>query len=55
MITLRNGSEEGDELILRSNIAEMRASSVSLMPEDLEQSLSKQDLADVIAYLRGGT
>ena len=55
MITLRNGSEEGDELILRSNIVEMRASAVSLMPEDLEQSLSKQDLADVIAYLRGGT
>jgi hypothetical protein len=24
------------------------------MPEDLEKSLSKQDLADVIAYLRGG-
>jgi len=55
MITLRNGSEEGDELILRSNIVEMRASSVSLMPEDLEKSLSKQELADVIAYLRGGT
>jgi putative membrane-bound dehydrogenase-like protein len=55
MITLRNGSEDGDELILRSNIVEMRASSVSLMPEDLEKSLTKQDLADVIAYLRGGT
>jgi putative heme-binding domain-containing protein len=55
MITLRNGSEDGDEHILRSNIVEMRASSVSLMPEDLEKSLSKQDLADVIAYLRGGT
>ncbi len=55
MITLRNGSDEGDELILRSNIVEIRASSVSLMPEDLEKSLSKQDLADVIAYLRGGT
>lgn len=55
IITLRNGSEEGDDVILRSNIAEMRASAVSLMPEDLEQSMSKQDLADVIAYLRGGT
>ncbi len=55
MITLRNGSEEGDELILRSNIVEMRASSVSLMPEDLEKSMTKQDLADVLAYLRGGT
>jgi hypothetical protein len=55
MITLRNGSEEGDDMILRSNIAEMRASTVSLMPDGLEDSLSKQDLADVIAYLRGGT
>jgi putative membrane-bound dehydrogenase-like protein len=55
MITLRNGSEDGDDVILRTNILEMRASAVSLMPEDLEESMSKQDLADVIAYLRGGT
>jgi putative membrane-bound dehydrogenase-like protein len=54
LITLRNGSEDGDDVILRSNVAEMRASAVSLMPEDLEQAMSKQDLADVIAYLRGG-
>ncbi len=53
-ITLRGGSEEGDETILRKNIAEIRASSVSLMPEDLEQSIDKQALADIIAYLRGG-
>lgn len=53
-ITLRGGSEEGDQTILRQNIAEIRASSVSLMPEGLEQSMSKQDIADVIAYLRGG-
>jgi putative membrane-bound dehydrogenase-like protein len=53
-IRLRGGSEDGDETVLRKNIAEIRASSVSLMPEDLEKSLSRQDLADVIAYLRGG-
>jgi len=53
-ITLRGGSEEGDQTVLRKNVSEIRASSVSLMPEDLEKSLSKQDLADVIAYLRGG-
>ena len=53
-ISLRGGSEEGDETILRKNIAEIRASSVSLMPEDLEQSVNKQALADIIAYLRGG-
>ncbi len=53
-ITLRGGSEDGDETVLRKNVAEIRASTVSLMPEDLEKTLSKQDLADVISYLRGG-
>ncbi len=53
-VTLRGGTENGDETILRTNIAEIRASSVSLMPEGLEQSMSRQDIADVIAYLRAG-
>jgi putative membrane-bound dehydrogenase-like protein len=53
-ITLREGSDEGDETVLRKNIAAIRASSVSLMPDGLETSLGKQGLADVIAYLRGG-
>jgi putative membrane-bound dehydrogenase-like protein len=53
-ITLRGGEEEGDETILRKNVAEIRASSVSLMPEGFEKDFSKKDLADVIAYLRGG-
>lgn len=52
-ITLRGGSEE-DVTILRTNIGEIRASTISLMPEDIEKTLSKQDMADVIAYLRGG-
>lgn len=52
-ITLRGGTEN-DETILRANIAEVRASNVSLMPEGLEQSMSRQDIADVIAYLRAG-
>jgi putative heme-binding domain-containing protein len=54
MITLRGGSDEGDETILRTNIAEMRASSLSLMPDGLEQALGRQGVADVIAYLQGG-
>jgi putative heme-binding domain-containing protein len=53
-ITLRGGSEEGDETVLRKNIAAIRASSVSLMPDELEKGFGKQGLADVIAYLRGG-
>jgi putative heme-binding domain-containing protein len=52
-ITLRGGAEE-DETLLRKNIASIRASSVSLMPEELEKNLGKQGLADVISYLRGG-
>jgi hypothetical protein len=39
---------------LRKNVAEIRASSVSLMPDGLEKDLTKQDVVDVIAYLRGG-
>ena len=38
----------------RNEIEEMRASTVSLMPEGLEEDMTKQDLADVIAYLRAG-
>jgi putative heme-binding domain-containing protein len=53
-ITLRGGSEEGDETVLRKNVAEIRASTVSLMPDGLEKDLNKQNIADVIAYLRGG-
>jgi putative heme-binding domain-containing protein len=53
-ITLRGGTENGDETILRTNIAEIRASSLSLMPDGLEKSMSRQDIADVIAYLRAG-
>ena len=41
-----------EENILRSDIAEIRASDLSLMPEGLEQNLSPQDLADLIAYVK---
>jgi len=53
-MTLRGGSEQGDAVVLRQNVASIRASSVSLMPDGLEEHLGKQGLADVIAYLRGG-
>jgi hypothetical protein len=43
-----------DVTIPRKSITEMRASSVSLMPDGLEAEMSRQDLADVIAYLRAG-
>jgi len=53
-ITLRGGSEEGDVTILRQNIAEVRSSNISLMPDELEKTVNKQGIADIIAYLRAG-
>ncbi|MBM3757975.1 MAG: c-type cytochrome [Acidobacteria bacterium] len=53
-ITLRGGTEDGDQTILRKNVAEARASSISLMPEELEKAIDKQAMADLIAYLRAG-
>ena len=38
--------------LLRSDIATLRSSNLSLMPEGLEQGLSKQDLADLIQFIR---
>ena len=40
------------EKLLRGQITEIRATGTSLMPEGLEQGLSPQDLADLIAYLK---
>ena len=51
---IRLRGEYEDQTILRKNVAEMRTSTVSLMPEGLEEDMSKQDLADVIEYLRAG-
>lgn len=38
--------------ILRRDIASLQSANISLMPEGLEAGLSKQDLADLIAFLR---
>ncbi len=51
-ITLRNA--DGDVTVLRKNIREIRASNLSLMPDGFEKGSSKQAIADLIAYLRGG-
>jgi putative membrane-bound dehydrogenase-like protein len=53
-VTLRGGTENGDDTILRQNIADIRASSISLMPDGLEESMTRQEIADLIAYLRAG-
>lgn len=40
------------EKILRGDLQEVRASQLSLMPEGLEQAMTPQDLADLIAWVR---
>lgn len=44
--------EAKEDTILRKDIDEMVASSISMMPENLEKEVSPQDVADLIAYLR---
>jgi putative heme-binding domain-containing protein len=44
-------ADDIDETILRSEIAEFRSTGRSFMPEGLEQSLSVQDMADLLSYL----
>ncbi len=50
-ITLRR-EEKAEDTILRKDIDEIAASTLSMMPEDLEKEVSPQDVADLIAYLR---
>ena len=52
-LTLRGGAE-GDITILRANIANIRASAISLMPDGFEKQFNQQAIADLLAYLRGG-
>jgi len=49
-ITLRR-AEKAEDTILRSQIEEIQATAKSLMPDELEKQVTKQDMADVIAYL----
>jgi putative heme-binding domain-containing protein len=50
-ISLKREKDAVDTL-LRSNIEELSSTGKSLMPEGLEKKLSRQDMADLIAYLQ---
>lgn len=43
-----------DESILRDNIESLTNSGMSLMPDGLEQNMTKEELANLIAYLKEG-
>src|SRR5947209_10335610 len=50
-LTLKRG-EGAEDTILRSQIDRVESTGKSLMPEGLEMQLTRQDLADLIAYLQ---
>jgi putative membrane-bound dehydrogenase-like protein len=50
-VTLRDGASQG-HLILRSDVASMSASTRSLMVGEFERTMSEQDFADLIGYLK---
>ncbi len=50
-LTLKRAKNE-TETILRQNIEEIIDTKKSLMPEGLEKNLTKQDLADLITFLK---
>jgi putative membrane-bound dehydrogenase-like protein len=49
-VTLRR-AENAEDTILRSQIESMQATGQSLMPDEFEKQVSKQDLADIIEFL----
>jgi putative membrane-bound dehydrogenase-like protein len=51
-ITLRM-TQGVEQPIPRSNIASMLTSRLSLMPQELEKAMTKQEMADLVAFLKG--
>lgn len=51
-VTLRRALGE-EETILRSQIVSLSATGLSLMPQELEKNMTQQELADLLAYLKG--
>lgn len=49
-VTLRRG-EKAEDTILRSQIEELRATTKSLMPEEFEKQMDRQQVADLVEYL----
>ena len=50
-LTLKR-AENKQDVVLRQNITEIKATGLSLMPEGFEKKFSTQEMADLIAFLR---
>jgi putative membrane-bound dehydrogenase-like protein len=50
-ITLRR-ADGAEDTILRKDVESLRSTKLSLMPEELEKKITKQDVADLLAYLK---
>jgi putative membrane-bound dehydrogenase-like protein len=50
-VTLRRG-DKAEDTLLRGQIEDIQATAKSLMPEGLETQMSRQEIADLIAYLQ---
>ena len=51
-VTLRQALGK-EETVLREHIASLTLSKLSLMPQELEKLMSRQELADLLAFLKG--
>ncbi len=51
-ITLRMG-QGVEENIARAQIVRLTASRLCLMPQEMEKAMAAQELADLLAYLKG--
>lgn len=52
-LTLRR-ADGGSDTVLRGEIKSLTSPGISLMPEGLEAAITPQQMADLIAYLKGG-
>jgi putative heme-binding domain-containing protein len=50
-LTLRRG-DRAEDTVLRTQVAEMTGTGLSMMPDGFEKTISKPEMADLIAFLR---
>ena len=51
-LTLKRADSKQD-VVLRQNVSEITGTGLSLMPEGFEKKLTNEEMADLLAFLRG--